>query len=174
VYSPAIDAIAGSVPPVSWFKNFLLNLFQESKDCGWCFPAIESIAGVHIVEFYRFRDVFSRYRIYHFEDFTCILPLSIDSGKTHHKSPAHSLVFRGFFAKVFADFQGWLCHKAHIYLENQSVCPLVRIGTPHPLSREFDGERSHNSDDWRKGLTLCLLCGVSKIREKYIKKGIKN
>jgi hypothetical protein len=34
--------------------------------------------------------VFSRYRIYHFEDFTCVLPLSIDSGKTHKKSPADS------------------------------------------------------------------------------------
>jgi hypothetical protein len=61
-------------------------------------PAIESIAGVHILKFYRSRDVFSRYRIYHFEDFTCVPPVSIDSGKTHKKSPAHSSVFRGFFA----------------------------------------------------------------------------
>ncbi len=61
------------------------------------FPAIESIAGVHIVEFYRSQDVFSRYRIYQFEDFTCILPLSIDSGKTHQKLPANSSVFGGFY-----------------------------------------------------------------------------
>jgi hypothetical protein len=26
--------------------------------------------------------------------------------------------------------------KVHEYLEYHSVCPLVRIGTPHPLSRE--------------------------------------
>ncbi len=25
--------------------------------------------------------------------------------------------------------------KVHVYLEYHSVCPLVRIGTPHPLSR---------------------------------------
>ena len=56
-----------------------------------CNPAIESIAGVHILYFYRFRDVFSRYRIYHFHDFSCVLPLSFDSGITHQKSPAHSL-----------------------------------------------------------------------------------
>ena len=43
--------------------------------------------------------MFSRYRIYHFEDFTCILPLSIDSGRPHKKSSAHSSLFRGFFAK---------------------------------------------------------------------------
>ncbi len=27
-------------------------------------------------------------------------------------------------------------HKVNIYLEYHSVCPLVRIGTPHPLSRK--------------------------------------
>jgi hypothetical protein len=47
---------------------------------------------------YRSRDGFSRYRIYHVEDFTCILPVSVDSGKTHQKMPAHSSVFRRFFA----------------------------------------------------------------------------
>ncbi len=34
------------------------------------------------------------------------------------------------------DFQGWLYHKVHIFLESHSVCPLVRIGAPHPLSRK--------------------------------------
>jgi hypothetical protein len=99
VYFSAIDSIAGDVLPLSCFKKNLISIFYGSKDSGWCFPAIESIAGVHIVEFYRSRDVFSRYRIYHFEDFICILPLSIDSGKTHQKSPANSPVFGGFFAK---------------------------------------------------------------------------
>ncbi len=27
-------------------------------------------------------------------------------------------------------------HNVHIYLENHSVCPLVGIGPPHPLSRK--------------------------------------
>jgi hypothetical protein len=65
--------------------------------------------------------------------------------------------------------------KKYKYLEYHSVCPLVRIGTPHPLSRERvysppeskGGEHTRllvrgwagpNSDGWRKSLTLCLLC----------------
>ncbi len=84
----------------SGVKKFDTAIFLWQKlDSGWCLPAIKSIAGVHIVEFYRSRDVFSSYLIYHFEDFTCILLVSIDSGKTHQKSPAHSSVFSGFFAK---------------------------------------------------------------------------
>ncbi len=67
-------------------------------------------------------------------------------------------------------------HKVHIYLEYQSVCPLVRIGTLHPplppASESLppepkEGEHTRlrvrrwggpNSDDWRKSLALCLLC----------------
>ncbi len=48
--------------------------------------------------------MFSRYRIYHFEDFTCVPPVSIDSGKTHQKSPAHSLVLADFLQNVFGRF----------------------------------------------------------------------
>ncbi len=159
MYSPAIDSIAGSVPSVSWFKNFLLYLFKECKDSGWCFPAIESIAGVHIVEFYRFRDVFSRYHIYHFEDFKCILPLSIDSGKTHQKSPAHSSVFRGFFAKVFGRFSRLAVPQStFIPREPQCLSPRPNWDSPPPLLRVWRGGGSPNSDDWRKGLTLCLQC----------------
>ncbi len=74
--------------------------------------------------------MFSRYRIYHFEDFMCVLPVSIVNGKT----PS---VFRGFFCKMcLADFQDWLFHKVPIYLESHRVCPLVRIGTPDPLSHK--------------------------------------
>jgi hypothetical protein len=63
-------------------------------------------------------------------------------------------------------------HKVHIYLEYHSVCPLVRIGTPHPVYRKCvplpgtkgGGEtltaagegRGANSDDWRKS-TLSTL-----------------
>ena len=135
--TPAINSIAGKHHPLSLDNWIVLIKICSKQDSGRTSPAIESIAGVHIVYFYGYRDVFSRYRIYHFKDFTCILPLSIDSGKTHKKSPAHSLVFRGFFWKMYlAGFQDWLYHKVHIYLENHSVYPLVQIGTPHPLSRK--------------------------------------
>jgi hypothetical protein len=51
-------------------------------------------------------------------------------------------------------------HKV-IYLEYHNVCPLVRIGTPHTLSRKrVRGLGGPNADDWRKILVLCLLCGV--------------
>jgi hypothetical protein len=63
-----------------------------------------------------------------------------------------------------------------IFLEYQSVCPLVQIGSAHPLSskrerppppprNQREGQRSPagkgiggpNSDDWRRSLALCLL-----------------
>ncbi len=72
-----------------------------------------------------------------------------------------------------------------IYLEYHSVCPLVGIGTPHPplppsecvppLNQRGEGHtclwvrvwRSPNSDDWRKILALCLLCGVRVKKTVY-------
>ncbi len=72
-------------------------------------------------------------------------------------------------------------HKVHIYKEYHSVCPLVgTVPLPsHPLSyqrvctsprnQRVGGEAhspavrgwgSPNSDDWRKSLALCLLCGM--------------
>ncbi len=65
----------------------------------------------------------------------------------------------------------------HIYLEYHRVCPLVRIGTPHPISRKRvchlprnrggeahspkgEGLGGPSSGDYRKVLALCLLCGV--------------
>ncbi len=117
--------------------------------------------------------MFSRYRIYHFKDFTCILPVSIDSGKTHQKSPAHSLVFLGFFCKMYlADFQDWLYHKVHIYLENHSVYPLIRIGTPHPLSRKrVCGSPIRRLE--KKLSILSTLWSVLNPRKIY-KKGFRN
>ncbi len=58
-------------------------------------------------------------------------------------------------------------HKVHIYTEYHSVCPLVGIGTAPPPqakggrahSPAGEGWGSPNSDDWRKSLALCLLCG---------------
>ncbi len=60
-----------------------------------------------------------------------------------------------------------LTHKVHTYIEYHSVCPLVRFGTPPPLSLKrvspslqnqkggdtrlwVRGWGSPNSDDWRK------------------------
>jgi hypothetical protein len=95
--------------------------------------------------------------------------VSIDSGKTHQKSPAHSLVFRGFFCKMYlADFQDWLYHKVHLSMS----IPSSKLGLPTPSPASKCG--GDPSDDWRKSLAFCLLCGLSKIREKYIKKGIRN
>jgi hypothetical protein len=74
-------------------------------------------------------------------------------------------------------------HKVRIFKEYRSVCPLVGIGTlPSPLSPcsecappprtgrgggrgeghtplRVRGWLTPNSDDWRKSLALCLLCG---------------
>jgi hypothetical protein len=65
--------------------------------------------------------------------------------------------------------------RIHIYLEYHSVCPLVRIGTPHPFSYgrvcppepkrgrahspAMEGWVTPNADDWRKILALSLPCG---------------
>ncbi len=67
----------------------------------------------------------------------------------------------------------------YIYKEYHSVCPLVGIGTPPPplpltsvsLPLESKGGGAHfpacegwgspDSDDWRKSLALCLLCGYA-------------
>ncbi len=66
----------------------------------------------------------------------------------------------------------------YMYLEYHSVCPLVRIGTTHPLlpqasvslprnqrggahSPAVRGWERPNSDDWRKSLALCLLCAFT-------------
>ncbi len=62
--------------------------------------------GILVLKF--FDDVFSRYRFYHFQDFTCILPVSNISGITHQKSPAESIYL---FSLVFADF----CHTVIVF-----------------------------------------------------------
>ncbi len=68
-----------------------------------------------------------------------------------------------------------------LYLEYQSVCPFVRIGSPSLFSRKRvcpplgtkrgatfacgRGARGANLDDWRESLALCLLCGEGGINE---------
>ncbi len=71
--------------------------------------------------------MFSCYRIYHVKDFTCILPVSIDSGKTHQKSPAHSSVFRGFFVKCVGQIFKACCtitspHPHPVHDTNIPIC----------------------------------------------------
>ncbi len=69
-----------------------------------------------------------------------------------------------------------VCHKVHAHKEYHSVCPLIGIGTlasecappPEPgggggTLAWGEGLGSHNSDDWRKSLTLCLLCGFGLV-----------
>jgi hypothetical protein len=68
------------------------------------------------------------------------------------------------------------------YLEYHSVCPLVRIGTPSTPSPASECARppgtkggtysaageavgGPNSDDWRKGLVICLLCVLHYLKE---------
>jgi hypothetical protein len=46
----------------------------------------------------------------------------------------YGLIFRMLYQ--MAETQTNLKHKGHIYLEYHCVCPFVRIGTPHPLSRK--------------------------------------
>ncbi len=74
-----------------------------------------------------------------------------------------------------------LKHEVLIYTEHHSVCPLVGIGTPPtPLLQAIvppppnqrvggwaqspagGGWGSPDSDDWRKSLVLCLLCGLKQ------------
>jgi hypothetical protein len=69
-------------------------------------------------------------------------------------------------------------HKVHIYLEYHSVFPLFQTGAPPPplpqasvpppprnqrggyTDVRMRGWGGRNSDDWRKSLALCLLCGA--------------
>ncbi len=75
-----------------------------------------------------------------------------------------------------------------MYLENQSVCPLIQIGTPPPTKSECvptprepkEGICTHSpagegvggpiSDDWRKKpSTLSTLCFIEKLT--YVQSG---
>ncbi len=153
MYFSAIDSIAGDVLPLSCLKKNLIGIFYGSKDSGWCFPAIESIAGVHIVEFYRSRDVFSRYRIYHFEDFTW----SIAGG--HIKNRPQTLqCLADFLLNVFGRFSRlavlsptpipthavhytntsgyWPRVRAPVFLDSLP-CQTGRCAPPLPAHRSF-------------------------------------
>jgi len=96
--------------------------------------------------------VFSRYR-------------SI-AGK-HIKNRPHTLqCFADFLQNVFGRFS-WLAvtQSTHIPREPQCLSPRPNWDSPPPLPQANVG-----ADDWRKRLALYLLCGLHKIREKYIKR----
>ncbi len=112
--------------------------------------------------------MFSRYRIYHFEDFTCVPPVSIDSGKTHQKSPAHSLVFRRFFEKcVWPIFQTGIAitsNHPHSVHYNNMFCRFT-VCSSGPLSQTQKGVRG--------GLEYDVPPSVKNPRKIY-KKDTKN
>jgi hypothetical protein len=72
------------------------------------------------------------------------------------------------------DFVFYQRREIILCLECHCVCPLVRFGSAHLLSRkrvcpppepkggqhstEGEGVGGSNSEDWRESLALCLLC----------------
>ncbi len=114
--------------------------------------------------FYRFRDVFSRYRIYHFEDWTFSRYRSIAGKRIKNRS--HILqCFADLLQNVFGRFSRIaLPQSTYIPREPWLLSPRPNWDSLPPLPCG-----GVPSDDWRKSLALCLLCGPYKIREKYIK-----
>ena len=123
---------------------------------------INSIAGEHIPESIKIKNVYSRYRL--------------DSGITHQKSPAHSLEFRGFLENMFDRFSRLAVPQStYIPREPQCLSPRPNWDSPPPLLQVFwrGGESQFGRLEKRLS-TLSILCGLSKIRENiHIKKGIK-
>jgi hypothetical protein len=77
----------------------------------------------------------------------------------------------------------------YLFLEYQSICPFVRIGSPRPLSRQRvcpppqnqrvgggqhslagEGAGGADSDDWRESLALCILCDLQIVRYRAFRK----
>ncbi len=109
--------------------------------------------------------MFSRYRNYHFEDFTCVHPVSIDSGKTHQKSPAHTSVFRGFFAICV-----WQIFKTDFTISSPHPTQFTILTCFAYLCSQAKFHRYRRE----KGVELNMMSPhLSKIREKYIKKILK-
>ncbi len=106
--------------------------------------------------------MFSRYRIFHLEDFTCVPSASIDSGKTHQKLPAHFLVFHRFFAKcVWQIFQtGFTFTSPHPHPLHYTNM-FCRFMLFRPVSQTQNGVRGGIEYD---------VPHLSKIHENYIKK----
>jgi hypothetical protein len=93
----------------------------------------------------------------------------------HIKNCPQTLKFRGFLQNLFGRFSSLAVPQStYIPREPQCLSPRPKWDSPPLSCEQFDGVGGPNSDDWRKGLALCLLCGLSKIRENiHIKKGIK-
>ncbi len=125
--------------------------------------------------------MFSRYRIYHFKDFTCVLPLSYYHLRFHVCSPGidrwrenTSKIARTLFSiswiflqNVFGRFSRLAVPQSR---EPQCLFPCPNWDSRPPPASECEGVPS---DDWRKSLALFLLSGLSKIREKYLKKVLR-
>ncbi len=96
-------------------------------------------------------------------------------------SSAMHLSFTSYFTQIW--ILSSIRHKVLIYTEHHSVCPFVGIGTPPTTLPQASvpspppkggggntrlwlwGWGSPNSDDWRKSLALCLLCGIRHFRK---------
>jgi hypothetical protein len=112
VYFSTQESIAGDIHAVSWFEKFVMSTFQGSKDSGLYWPAIESTAGIHVVQVYRYQDVFCCHRIFHFKEISHVSPdinqWRQNSSKNHPNTLQRIAVL---FCKMFlADFQDWLLY----------------------------------------------------------------
>jgi hypothetical protein len=84
-------------------------------------------------------------------------------------------VWRIFLQNVFGRFLRLAVPQStYIPREPQCLSPPPNWYSPPPLPHvSLTGWGSPNSDDWRKGLALYLLCGLYKICEKYLKKVLR-
>ncbi len=92
----------------------------------------------------------------------------------------------GSTSQRYGSGSGNFYHQAKIVRKYHSVCPLVRIGPPTPLSCKrmsppptkrggntrlrVRGWGSQNSEEWRKNLALCLLCAQHYVSSTSLQK----
>ncbi len=124
--------------------------------------------------FYFFTKNFTFFLLKHHEGLFSSSRSSLLLLKRTFRSSKHEIYFGAYFSIAGPGSQSTYS----IYLEYHSECPLVGIGTPpppltqatEPSPRNQNGGGGHtrlrvrrwgspNSDDWRKILALCLLCG---------------
>ncbi len=118
--------------------------------------------------------MFSRYRIFILK-ISHVFPRYRSIAGKHIKNRPQTLKFRGFLQNLFGRFSRLAVPQStYIPREPQCLSPRPNWDSPPPLLQAIWRGGGPNSDDWRKGLALCLLCGLSKIHKNiHIKKGIK-